>query len=96
MGEFPALGLPSILVPYPHAGGHQELNAGSLVQHGAAVRVADDDLQSELPGLLRKLADEPTMLPQMANRARELDYPDAARDLAQHITDLATSGTGRE
>jgi UDP-N-acetylglucosamine--N-acetylmuramyl-(pentapeptide) pyrophosphoryl-undecaprenol N-acetylglucosamine transferase len=96
MGEFPALGLPSILVPYPHAGGHQELNAAYLVQHGAAVRVSDDDLQSELPGLLRQLATDTARLQEMSNRARELDCPGAARALAKQITDLAASGTRRE
>ena len=77
MGEFPALGLPSILVPYPHAGGHQEMNAAYLVQHGAAIRVSDDDLQCELPGLLVQLADDPSRLLEMSNRARELDRPGA-------------------
>ena len=41
LAEAAALGLPMVVVPYPHAGGHQRANARSLERAGAA-RVVDD------------------------------------------------------
>ncbi len=46
--ELTAVGLPSLLVPYPHAtGNHQELNASALKDRGAAIVVKDRDLSEE-------------------------------------------------
>ena len=41
LAEVTALGLPMIVVPYPHAGGHQRANARVLADAGAA-RIVDD------------------------------------------------------
>jgi hypothetical protein len=41
LAEVTALGLPMVVVPYPHAGGHQRANALRLVEAGAA-RLIDD------------------------------------------------------
>src|SRR5439155_25451833 len=42
LAEATALGLPMVVVPYPHAAGHQRANAASLAAAGAA-RLVDDD-----------------------------------------------------
>ena len=42
LAEVTALGLPMVVVPYPHAAGHQRANAASLVDAGAA-RLVDDE-----------------------------------------------------
>ena len=89
LGEFPALGLPSILVPYPYAGAHQEANVDFLVRHGAAVRVADAELDHRLLPTVRALLGKGEKLTQMGQRARELARPDAADRLAQEIRKLA-------
>src|SRR2546423_15097886 len=51
--EAAAVGLPMILVPGTFGGGHQEENAAAMVSAGAAVRIADDELDGD--SLLRTI-----------------------------------------
>jgi UDP-N-acetylglucosamine--N-acetylmuramyl-(pentapeptide) pyrophosphoryl-undecaprenol N-acetylglucosamine transferase len=89
MAEFPAVGLPSVLVPYPYSGPNQELNADYMVSRGAAVSIDDAALPELLkPTVLRLLSDERT-LREMSTRARALARPDAARELARALVRLA-------
>jgi UDP-N-acetylglucosamine--N-acetylmuramyl-(pentapeptide) pyrophosphoryl-undecaprenol N-acetylglucosamine transferase len=90
LGEFPAFGLPSILVPYPYAGAHQELNARSLVDHNAAILLKDGELAAgRLLEVVRELLNDETMLPKMRNSAQALARPEAARTIAEHLRQLA-------
>ncbi len=82
LGEFPALGLPAILVPYPYAGKHQERNAQFLVAHGAADRVEDAALKDGLVPALKKLLDAPERLKRMGGAMRSLAQPRAASNIA--------------
>jgi len=89
LGELPVLGLPGILVPYPYSGQHQDANADYLVRHGAAVKVADADLERELaPTLLGLLRDRDRLM-EMARCARALSQPDAARRIAAELQAVA-------
>ena len=47
LAECAAIGRPMLLVPYPHAGGHQEHNVASYVAAGAAVHIADSECRPE-------------------------------------------------
>jgi UDP-N-acetylglucosamine--N-acetylmuramyl-(pentapeptide) pyrophosphoryl-undecaprenol N-acetylglucosamine transferase len=85
LGELPALGLPGILVPYPYAGRHQELNADYLVSHGAAVKVDNADLEGKLLPTVMELLGNEELLAQMGERARSLARPEAAQRIAQEL-----------
>ncbi len=89
LGEFPALGLPSILVPYPYAGQHQDANAAYLADRGAAIVVRDSALGAELARTIRQLLDSPEQLNRMAVAARGMAHPDAASRIMEQLRDLA-------
>jgi len=92
LGEFPALGLPSILVPYPYAGQHQELNADYLSSRGAAVKIADADLNKKLlPMILSLLSGD--ALAKMSDRVRALAQPQAAQCVAEELRQIVSTNT---
>lgn len=92
LGEFPAFGLPAILVPYPYAWRYQKVNADYLVERGAAVRINDEDLATQLlPTALELLVDEEKRQ-QMAQASRKLDTPDSAGKLARLLLRLGKEG----
>jgi UDP-N-acetylglucosamine--N-acetylmuramyl-(pentapeptide) pyrophosphoryl-undecaprenol N-acetylglucosamine transferase len=83
--ELAAVGVASILVPFPAAvDDHQTVNAAYLVDNGAALLIADRDLTPQrLCATLQKLCTDRVQLLEMAIRARDLAQPHAAEDLAQ-------------
>ena len=88
LGEFPALGLPAILVPGPYAGLHQERNADFLVERGAALKVDDAALRDELIPTVKKLFDAPDQLNKMSDAMRALAVPRAAENIADLLESL--------
>ena len=83
VSELAAVGVASILVPFPAAvDDHQTVNAQYLVREGAAVLIADRDLTAErLAAELAALNDRGKLLA-MAERARQVAKPRAAEELA--------------
>jgi UDP-N-acetylglucosamine--N-acetylmuramyl-(pentapeptide) pyrophosphoryl-undecaprenol N-acetylglucosamine transferase len=88
IGEFPAVGLPSVLVPLPIAGGHQRLNARYLERHKAAVLLDDGDLHQLLPVVGELLHDE-ARLRSMRDAAKRLARPNAAARIAGLVLNLS-------
>jgi UDP-N-acetylglucosamine--N-acetylmuramyl-(pentapeptide) pyrophosphoryl-undecaprenol N-acetylglucosamine transferase len=86
--EVAALGVASILVPYPFAGAHQRLNAAFLADAGAARLVPDAELDGER--LLREvvLLREDHARATMASAAKRLGRPNAAATLAEALLTL--------
>lgn len=90
MGEFAAAGLPSILVPYPYAGQHQEANADFMLKRGAALKLPDAELKAgALEHAVTRLLCDENALRCMAENARKLARPDAARAIALQLMQLS-------
>jgi UDP-N-acetylglucosamine:LPS N-acetylglucosamine transferase len=89
LAEYPALGLPAILVPYPHAWRYQKVNADWLVDRGAAVRLDDDRLATDLLPTIRALLNDPGRLEAMRAAAVALKRSDAAENIARLLAETA-------
>ena len=89
LAEAAAFALPTAIVPYPHAAGHQRLNAEAFVDAGAAMLIEDDafdaDRLVEVAGLLA----DPARHAVMSAAARELARPDAAAAVADLVLAVA-------
>ena len=92
--ELMATGLPAILVPYPYAANqHQTLNAQSMVKAGAAVLVADGDLNgAHLTRVLKEWMQDLPRLRKMGERAASLATPGAAKEIVTSCYELAGHG----
>ena len=89
VAEVTALGIPSVIVPYPHAGAHQGANAAILDETGAARIVADDAFDADaLVDATDLLFDEPARRT-MATAARRFGRPGAAEAVAELVIALA-------
>ncbi|HEX7949227.1 MAG TPA: UDP-N-acetylglucosamine--N-acetylmuramyl-(pentapeptide) pyrophosphoryl-undecaprenol N-acetylglucosamine transferase [Candidatus Limnocylindrales bacterium] len=89
LAEVTALGLPMIVVPYPHAGGHQRANAAALAAAGAAELVEDERFDG--PALLDgvRILDDPARVAAMRTASREHGRPGAADAVADLLVSLA-------
>ena len=89
IAELSAGGMASVLVPFPHAvDDHQSANARFLSEQGAAILVPQEKLTPKgLADLIRSL-DRKTLLV-MAEKARVLGKPEAARVVADRCVELA-------
>jgi UDP-N-acetylmuramate--alanine ligase len=91
--ELAAAGTPAVLVPYPHAtADHQARNAGWLEKHGAAVVIADNELDpARLSATVGELFRDRDRLPAMARAAHRFARPRAARQVAAEVLAAAAA-----
>lgn len=91
LAEIAAVGLPSVLIPFPQAThDHQSVNASYLAEAGAAVVAAERDV--EPAGLARLVLDilgDEARLASMGRAAKGLARPDAAAAIACELERLA-------
>ncbi len=86
-------GVPMIVVPYPHAGGHQRLNAEPVAASGAAVLVDDEAFTTErLLALVREIVPDAERLSAMHDAAMAAAKPGAAQEIAQIVRSVAVGG----
>jgi len=90
VAEYAAAGVPSICIPYPyHKDRHQVLNAGKLVQAGAAVIVDDlpqrKDTAQRLWAELEELMKDVEKRKKMTENCRAVSNMDAASKIAEEL-----------
>lgn len=91
VAELCAAGVASILVPFPYAvDDHQTKNAQALVAVGGAVLIQQADIaQGKLAQALFNVTTRRETLLRMAENARRLARPEAARDIARLCMEVA-------
>jgi len=87
--ELAAAGMPSILVPYPHAtADHQTLNARHFERGGGALVVANAEIGA-VPSLVAELLADPARLAAMRAAMLSMARVDAADRIAEGVIALA-------
>lgn len=83
LAELTVAAKPAILVPYPYAAdNHQEANARSLADDGAAIMIRNSELTGEiLAEQIKKLIEEPLALASMAEAMRRRARPEAGSEI---------------
>jgi UDP-N-acetylglucosamine--N-acetylmuramyl-(pentapeptide) pyrophosphoryl-undecaprenol N-acetylglucosamine transferase len=89
LAEASALGLPIVVVPYPHAAGHQRANAQVLERAGAARVIEDAKFDADALLAAAAILDDADTHVRMSAAARSLGRPGAARAVADLVTTLA-------
>ncbi|HOW88046.1 MAG TPA: UDP-N-acetylglucosamine--N-acetylmuramyl-(pentapeptide) pyrophosphoryl-undecaprenol N-acetylglucosamine transferase [Candidatus Omnitrophota bacterium] len=90
--ELAAFGLPALVIPYPHAGGHQRYNAESFAEKGGlAFHEEDPAAKDWLAGHLKNYIEDPGQLSGFAEKIKALAKPDAASKLVKIAQDLIES-----
>jgi UDP-N-acetylglucosamine--N-acetylmuramyl-(pentapeptide) pyrophosphoryl-undecaprenol N-acetylglucosamine transferase len=87
IAELSALGLPAVLVPYPHAtGDHQTANARAIEHAGGAVVIEDAELDgASLQAAVEPLLTDPQRHAETASASRAFGRPDAAANVARLV-----------
>jgi UDP-N-acetylglucosamine--N-acetylmuramyl-(pentapeptide) pyrophosphoryl-undecaprenol N-acetylglucosamine transferase len=90
IAECAALGRPMIVVPYPHAGGHQRHNASTYVEAGAAMLIDDAECTPERLGAeITALVADPARWRAMSAASAALGLPDATDSVVRLIVEAA-------
>jgi UDP-N-acetylglucosamine--N-acetylmuramyl-(pentapeptide) pyrophosphoryl-undecaprenol N-acetylglucosamine transferase len=89
LAEAAAFALPTAIVPYPHAAGHQRLNAEAFADAGAAVLVEDEELDADRLLEIASLLADPARHAAMSAAARDLARPGAADAVADLVLAVA-------
>jgi UDP-N-acetylglucosamine--N-acetylmuramyl-(pentapeptide) pyrophosphoryl-undecaprenol N-acetylglucosamine transferase len=92
IAELTVCGVPSILIPYPHATeNHQEANANELVRAGAAELLLDREVTPQLLARhIVELVEDSNRRGSMAERASAWAAPDAAERVAALVLEAAS------
>lgn len=89
LAELTRLGKPAILVPYPFAAAnHQELNAQTMVESGAAIMIKDSELRDKFFPTVRGLLFDEVKQKAMTERSLSLGKPNAGKEITEKIFEL--------
>jgi UDP-N-acetylglucosamine--N-acetylmuramyl-(pentapeptide) pyrophosphoryl-undecaprenol N-acetylglucosamine transferase len=92
LGEYPHFGLPSILVPYPHAWRYQQTNAEFLEFQGAAVVLPDDTLSERMAAEVLALMRNKPRRKEMRKVLEKINLKNSALKLAGEVVAVAKVG----
>jgi UDP-N-acetylglucosamine--N-acetylmuramyl-(pentapeptide) pyrophosphoryl-undecaprenol N-acetylglucosamine transferase len=89
LSEVAAVGRAAILVPFPFAAdNHQEMNARTFSEEGAALLMLQDQSSGEqLAKKIRECIDTPEMIDEMERLAADFHLPSAAHDIVEKLTE---------
>ena len=95
--ELAVFGVPALVVPYPHAGGHQRYNAESFAEKGGLL-VHDEDQAAKdwIVEHLRKYMKDPSPLAVLSRSIKALARPDATNALIEIARKLIRSHEDRK
>jgi UDP-N-acetylglucosamine--N-acetylmuramyl-(pentapeptide) pyrophosphoryl-undecaprenol N-acetylglucosamine transferase len=95
--ELFAWGIPPVLVPLPTAAAdHQTANAVTLAKAGAAVHLPQRDFTTDrLDAVVRELLAAPDRLRAMRTAGAARARPDAAKEIAARVLEVAKGGSRR-
>jgi UDP-N-acetylglucosamine--N-acetylmuramyl-(pentapeptide) pyrophosphoryl-undecaprenol N-acetylglucosamine transferase len=86
IAELTRLGIPAILVPYPHAAAnHQELNANSMVKAGAATIIRDSELKTRALSEITRVMSDDHLRMTMGEHSKKIGKPNAGKDIAVKV-----------
>ncbi len=89
IAELARCGTPAILIPYPHANGHQRVNAKMVEEAGGGIVLEEQETTPERAlSTTRRLLANARLRATMGVRMRTLDVTDAADRLTQAILEL--------
>jgi UDP-N-acetylglucosamine--N-acetylmuramyl-(pentapeptide) pyrophosphoryl-undecaprenol N-acetylglucosamine transferase len=89
LAEATAIGRPLVVVPYPHAAGHQRANAKLLAEAGAALLIADEAFDGAALRDVVRILDDETRLNLMRAASRAFGRPGAADAVGELVLALA-------
>ncbi|MCD4784726.1 MAG: undecaprenyldiphospho-muramoylpentapeptide beta-N-acetylglucosaminyltransferase [Candidatus Eremiobacteraeota bacterium] len=89
LAEITAVGIASILIPYPYAAdNHQEKNARCVEKCGGSIVIMDGDVREKLADEVMKLAQDSEKRQSMANCSKEIGKPEALESIMGEIDEL--------
>ncbi|HWC19800.1 MAG TPA: undecaprenyldiphospho-muramoylpentapeptide beta-N-acetylglucosaminyltransferase [Terriglobales bacterium] len=97
VGEITAAGKPAILVPFPFAADdHQFKNAEALQKVGAARLIPESQMTADrLANTVAELLASPSVLADMASKARSLAHPKAVQEIGNMAAELSRMNKDR-
>jgi UDP-N-acetylglucosamine--N-acetylmuramyl-(pentapeptide) pyrophosphoryl-undecaprenol N-acetylglucosamine transferase len=97
IAELSTIGVPAVVVPWPGAAeNHQVDNAKVLTEHGAAILVEQQDLHAtDLLARIDRFIADPTLLAELAQRARDSGALHRSGRLVEVIERVAAGGSVR-
>lgn len=90
LAEIAVIGMPAILVPYPHAAkDHQRKNALSFVRNGAAIMLDQNDITPALLyATIEEIMGDNSRHKLMSRAMKSLGRPEASANIAREIVNL--------